>query len=110
MLPLRFHCIPREITDLFLNVYSSRNRKKIDAPTNHDPPVRARALRAEFIDALNLALSLAFDCQNAYDLSLRVPRQLERHPLEMPHGARLWARLLAVRQNNALATPLTAQG
>jgi hypothetical protein len=43
-------------------------------------------------------LVAAFHCQTAYDLALGMPRRLQRHPLELRHGAQWWARHLAARR------------
>jgi len=49
---------------------------------------------------LDWALTVTFDLQNAYDVSIGMPRRQERHLLELPHGERLWAEHLALRRRD----------
>jgi hypothetical protein len=51
-----------------------------------------------FADMLARVLLAAFACQSSYDQALGMPRRLERHPLELRNGARLWSLHLAARR------------
>lgn len=59
---------------------------------------RQRAIEQCFVQVLVWVLRSAFDYQSAGDLTLRMPRRLERHPLELRNGAQWWARHLATRR------------
>lgn len=59
-----------------------------------------RATRERFAAMLASLLVAAFHCQTAYDLALGIPRRLQRHPLELRNGARLWSKHLVARRRD----------
>lgn len=60
-----------------------------------------------FTLALRNLLGGAYGWQKDYDRSLRMPRRLLRHPLELGHGAALWERHLQARATTGRPLPAT---